>query len=82
VPPARRRHPAAVAFGARIRARRTELGMTQRVLAERAGMDWSYVAQTERGERNVALLNILRLAEALEMDLGDLTRGLRLDPDR
>ena len=76
--PARRRHPATVAFGDRIRERRSELGLTQRVLAERAEMDWSYVAQAERGERNVALLNILRLAEALDIDIGDLTRGLTL----
>jgi transcriptional regulator with XRE-family HTH domain len=48
------------------------------VLAERAAMDWSYVAQVERGERNIALINILRLAETLELDAGDLFRGLTL----
>ncbi len=44
-------------------------------------MDWSYTAQVERGERNVALINILRIAEALELDVGVLMAGLRLPPD-
>lgn len=74
--PTRQRHEATVAFGDRIRARRLELGLSQRALADRAGLDWSYTAQVERGERNVALLNILRIAKALDMDAGDLTRGL------
>jgi hypothetical protein len=41
----------------------------------------SYTAQVERGARNVALINILRLAEALDIDMGDLTSGLGLDGD-
>jgi transcriptional regulator with XRE-family HTH domain len=77
MPRARQRLPAAQAFGARVRARRTELGWSQRVLAETAGLDWSYVAQVERGERNIALLNTLRLALALGMDPAELVRGLR-----
>ena len=40
-------------------------------------MDWSYVAQAERGERNIALANMARLAIALEVDLGDLLQGLQ-----
>lgn len=68
----RQRHPRQVEFGARVRARRTELGWSQRLLAERSGLDWSYVAQVERGERNIALLNIHRLAEALEVSVADL----------
>lgn len=39
-------------------------------------MDWSYVSQVERGERNIALMNILRLALALEIDAGELVGGL------
>lgn len=42
-------------------------------------MDWSYVAQVERGERNVALLNMLRLADALDTDLARLVEGIVLD---
>jgi transcriptional regulator with XRE-family HTH domain len=82
VPAARKRHQATVAFGERVRSRREELGWSQRVLAENAEMDWSYTAQVERGERNLALLNILRLAEALDLDPGELMKGLRLKPKR
>ena len=71
----RRRLPPAEAFGQRVRDRRHQLGISQRLLAERAGMDWSYVSQVERGERNIALMNILRLALALEIDAGDLVTG-------
>jgi transcriptional regulator with XRE-family HTH domain len=73
---ARQSHPVTVAFGNRVRSRRHELGYSQRVLAERAGLDWSYTAQVERGERNVALINIVKLAKALNIDVGELTRGL------
>lgn len=73
----RNRQPITVAFGKRVRARRDELGLSQRVLAEKAGMDWSYVAQCERGERNLALGNLARLAIALEVDLGELLQGLQ-----
>ena len=43
-------------------------------------MDWSYAAQVERGERNLTLLNILRIAEALDIEAADLMDGLRLNP--
>jgi transcriptional regulator with XRE-family HTH domain len=75
--PARKRLPAAEKLGDRVRSRRSELGWSQRVLAEEAGMDWSYVSQVERGERNIALLNILRLAKALRMNPADLVRDLK-----
>lgn len=76
-PRTRSRQPITVAFGKRVRARREELGLSQRVLAEKADLDWSYVAQAERGERNIALANMAKLAIALEVDLGDLLRGLQ-----
>lgn len=76
-PRTRSRQPISVAFGKRVRTRREVLGLSQRVLAEKAGMDWSYVAQAERGERNIALANMARLAIALEVDLGDLLQGLQ-----
>ena len=67
----------AVEFGARIRARRTKLGWSQETLAEHAGMHFTYVGSVERGQRNVSLKNILRLAEALDTDPGELIQGIR-----
>ena len=68
--------PAAGTFGSRVRERRTELGLSQEALADRAGLHWTYVGSVERGQRNVALQNILKLAAALEVDSGTLLRGL------
>ena len=69
--------PATAAFGQRIRARRLELGLSQEALAQKAGLHWTMVGQTERGMRNTSLHNILKLAEALETDAGDLIRHLK-----
>ncbi|HVE46684.1 MAG TPA: helix-turn-helix transcriptional regulator [Acidimicrobiales bacterium] len=63
-------------FGQRVRTRRLELGMSQERLAEVAGLHRNYVGSLERGERNVALLNIVRLANALDFDPADLVGGL------
>jgi transcriptional regulator with XRE-family HTH domain len=77
--PARQKHPATIALGARIKSRREELGLSQRAVAERAGLDWSYTARTERGERNITFLNLLRLSDGLSIDAGELIRGLASD---
>lgn len=52
-------------FGRRVRVARDALGWTQEDLAEEAGLDDSYVGGVERGERNIGLLNINKLAVAL-----------------
>lgn len=64
-------------FGQRLRARRLELGMSQEALAESAGLHRNYVGSVERGERNVALRNIVRLAAAVGVDPGELVAGLQ-----
>ncbi|HVX18366.1 MAG TPA: helix-turn-helix transcriptional regulator [Acidimicrobiales bacterium] len=68
--------PATKAFGERVRARRQELGLSQEALAARAQLHWTMIGQTERGQRNISLHNILKLAEALEVDAGELVKGL------
>lgn len=52
-------------FGRRVRVARDALGWTQEDLAEEAGLDDSYVGGVERGERNIGLLNVNKLAVAL-----------------
>lgn len=64
-------------FGRRVRRGRNDLGWTLEKLAEQAGMHWTYVGSVERGERNISLINIVRLARALRMDPGTLMRGIR-----
>jgi transcriptional regulator with XRE-family HTH domain len=73
-----RRQQALVNFGARIRAARTKRGLSQEALAEIAGLHRTYVGTVERGERNPALINVLRLADALDTDPSILVKGLSL----
>lgn len=55
------------AFGDTLRVYRQQAGLSQEKLAAKAGLDRTYVGGAERGERNVALVNIVRLADALEI---------------
>ena len=59
-------------FGAAVKKRRYELGISQEALAERAGLHRTYVADIERGARNLAIENIEKLAGALEVSISDL----------
>ncbi|MEX0741977.1 MAG: helix-turn-helix transcriptional regulator, partial [Phycisphaeraceae bacterium] len=52
-------------FGRRMRRLRHGRGWTLEQLAEAAGMHWTYLGSMERGERNVSLINIVRVARAL-----------------
>lgn len=59
-------------FGRRLRELRLERNLSQEGLAFRAGLHRTYVSSAERGERNVALVNIDKLARALSVDVCDL----------
>lgn len=76
---ARQRPPASL-FGERLRAQRLSLGWSQMRLAEEAGLHFTYVSSVERGERNISLLNIVRLAAALGVDAAVLVTGLAPGP--
>lgn len=64
--------PRHVALGAAVRALRQERGMTQDVLAERAGMSENYVGDTERGERNISVRVLWQFADGLGVDAATL----------
>lgn len=66
-----------VKFGQGVRALRQDRGWTLRVLAAKVNVHWTYLGQVERGERNVSLWTILRIAKALGVDPGLLLGGLR-----
>ncbi|WP_371868730.1 helix-turn-helix domain-containing protein [Pseudoduganella ginsengisoli] len=61
--------PAKVRFGHALRAAREMLGMSQEELAERAGLHRTYIGQVERGERNISVDSMERLAAAVKIDL-------------
>ena len=59
-------------LGGAVRARRTALGLSQSALAGRSDMDFSFVAEVDRGERNVTLPSLFRLAAGLGTTPGEL----------
>lgn len=63
-------------FGLRVRQLRKERNLSQEDLAERSGLHRTYIGGIERGERNVALVNIFKIAKALDLSLADLLQGL------
>ncbi|HSK97860.1 MAG TPA: helix-turn-helix transcriptional regulator [Euzebyales bacterium] len=69
-------HPELREFGRRVRERRLELKLSQEELAERAQLHRTYISSLEQGRRNVAVHNVVRLAEALDIDPAELVRGL------
>lgn len=54
-------------FGESLRTLRSSAGYSQEALAERAGIDRSYLGAIERGENNLALINIIKIANALDV---------------
>jgi transcriptional regulator with XRE-family HTH domain len=59
-------------FGFAVRVLREARGLTQEELAHRSGIHRTYLSDLERGTRNVALVNIERLANSLTVSLGEL----------
>lgn len=63
-------------FGEQVRRIRKLRGLSQEDLAELAGLHRTYIGGIERGERNVALVNIVRLAKALGVSPSQLLDGM------
>ena len=61
-----------IKFGNRIRALRNTAGISQEELAFRAGLHRTYLGSIERGERNISLKNIAKIAKALNIKLTEL----------
>jgi transcriptional regulator with XRE-family HTH domain len=68
----RKNAPALLEMGKRIRKLRLDRGWSQEGFAEHVGLDRTYIGGIERGERNVTVLNLLRIAAALNVEVGDL----------
>ncbi len=65
-----------VFLGEKIRARREQLELSQESLADECGFDRTYISMLERGRRNPAFLNLVRLAEGLKLPLSTLIKGI------
>lgn len=63
-------------IGANIRRLRHYQGYSQEGFANHIGMDRSYLGCIERGERNIASLNLIRIAKGLGVEVGELFKGI------
>ncbi|MFD2787378.1 helix-turn-helix domain-containing protein [Hymenobacter rubripertinctus] len=58
-------------IGERIRELRDKLNLSQKDLAYQADLDRSYIAGVEKGQRNISIVNIEKISNALNMNLND-----------
>ncbi|NJN94665.1 MAG: helix-turn-helix transcriptional regulator [Anaerolineales bacterium] len=63
-------------LGQNIRQLRLSKGLSQEKLAELADLHRTYIGGVERGERNISLLNLIRLARVLEVPVTELVEGI------
>ena len=65
-----------VELGKRIRELRSQTGLSQEKFASKIGMDRTYFASVEAGKRNIAIVNIKKIADGLGVTLSELFYGL------
>lgn len=63
-------------FGNAVREQRKLRGFSQEELSFRAGLHRTYIGMIERGEKNITLVNIEKIAKALNVNIKDLFDGL------
>jgi len=59
-----------------MRRLRTDRGLTQEKVAEAAGLHPNYISSVERGERNISICNIERIAIALGVSMSELVAAV------
>jgi len=59
-------------MGENIRAARKQRGYSQEEFADVAGFSRSYYTEIETGKRNISVLNLIKIAEALKVDPGEI----------
>ena len=65
-----------IEFGQRIRVLRLAAGISQEELAEKAGLHRTYIGMIERGEKNITLKNLVKIAKALGKKASSLLEGI------
>ena len=63
-----------VNFGQRVREIRKDKGLSQEELAHKADLHRTYIGMIERAEKNITLINIEKIANALEVDINNLIK--------
>ena len=72
-----KKHPNLVKLGQKIRNLRKDEGFSQEDFAAEVGLDRSYMGGIERGERNISSLNLIRIAKALKVEVGELFPSIK-----
>lgn len=70
------KHPQLALLGQRIRALRKAKGFSQEVFSLEAEIARTYYGEVERGQRNIAALNLIRIADELGVEVGELFPSL------
>ncbi|GGH63765.1 hypothetical protein GCM10010975_29900 [Comamonas phosphati] len=73
------RNPTLVAFGATVRQLRKERGYSQEAFGDLCGIDRSYMGGIERGEHNLALINIMKIIQALDLQPSEFFKHLDME---
>lgn len=68
----RKKHPSLIKLGYQIRNLRKAKGFSQESFAAEVGLDRTYMGGVERGERNIAALNLIHIAKCLNIEVGEL----------
>ncbi|MHC5717857.1 MAG: helix-turn-helix domain-containing protein [Nostoc sp.] len=63
-------------FGKRVRDERFQRGLSQEELAEKAELHRTYIGMIERGEKNITLINIGKIAKALGITVDELLKDI------
>ena len=63
-----------IKFGQKVREERARLGLSQEELAGRAGVHRTYIGMIERAEKNITLINMEKIANALKVKIEDLLK--------
>jgi DNA-binding Xre family transcriptional regulator len=63
-------------LGLRIKALRKVLGMNKKSFSKKCGLDGSYFAGIERGERNLTFSNLCQICAGLNCDIAAVTKGI------
>lgn len=63
-------------FGKQVKKLRLEKGLSQEALAHQADLDRTYIPSIEKGERNVSITVIEKIAKAVKIKIVDLFNGI------
>jgi transcriptional regulator with XRE-family HTH domain len=63
-------------FGVNVRKMRSTRGLSQETLADDAGLHRTYIGAVERGETNISLMNMVKIAKGLQVSLAELIAGI------